>query len=96
MNVIHSDYVGASLEAREFLVSNEFQVYAEDEMIQDVKQDSGGKPSTVGNVGIDPWIPIALILLISLVVITSILVVRRLRKRKPERALPQPSTAPSL
>jgi hypothetical protein len=96
MNVIHTDYVGASLETREFLVSNGFQVYTEDEMLQDVKQDSGGKPSTAVNAGIAPWIPIAIILLTALVVVTSILIVKHLRKRKPERTLPQPSTAPSL
>ena len=47
-------------------------------MIQDVKQDSGGKPSTVG---IDPWVPIALVVMTAFVVVTSILIVRHLRKK---------------
>ena len=87
MNVMHTDYVAASLEDQAFLVNNGFHVYTEDKMIQDVKQDSGGKPSTVG---IDPWVPIALVVMTAFVVVTSILIVRHLRKRKPEQTLPPP------
>jgi hypothetical protein len=87
LNVMHTDYVAASLEDRAFLVNNGFQVYTEDEMIQDVEQDSDGLPLTIG---IDPWVPIALIVLTALVVVTSILIFRCLRKRKPQRTLPPP------
>jgi hypothetical protein len=87
MNVTHTDYVAESLEDRAFLVNNGFQVYAEDEMIEDFGQDSDGFPLTVG---INPWFSLALIALTALVVVTSILVVRRLRKRKPQRTLPPP------
>src|SRR3990170_8323676 len=75
MNVMHTDYVAASLEDQAFLVNNGFHVYTEDKMIQDVKQDSDGVPSPTG---IDPWVPIALILLTALVVVTSVVIIRRL------------------
>jgi hypothetical protein len=87
LNVMHTDCVAASLEDRAFLVNNGFQVYTEDEMIQDVEQDSDGLPLTIG---IDPWVPIALIVLTALVVVTSILIFRCLRKRKLQRTLPPP------
>jgi transglutaminase-like putative cysteine protease len=97
INVIHTDYVGASLEAREFLVSNDFQVYSEDEMMQEIKQDSNTSDPIPTAVGIDPWVPIALIVLTVFAVFSSVLVFRRLRKRKPERTLPPPPpTDPSL
>jgi hypothetical protein len=97
MNVIHTDYVGASLEAREFLVSNGFQVYMEDEMMQEIKQDSNPSNPIPTDVSMDPWVPIALIVVTVFAVFSSILVFKRLRKRKPERTLPPPPpTDPSL
>jgi hypothetical protein len=87
MNVMHTNYVASSLDDRAFLVNNAFQVHTEDEMIQDVEQDSDGVPSPTG---IDPWVPIALILLTALVVVTSVVIIRRLRKKKPEQTLPPP------
>jgi hypothetical protein len=97
MNVIHTDYVGASLEDREFLVSNGFQVYMEDEMMPEIKQDSNPSNPIPTDVSMDPWVPIALIVVTVFAVFSSILVFKRLRKRKTERTLPPPPpTDPSL
>jgi transglutaminase-like putative cysteine protease len=96
INVTHTDYVGASLETREFLVSNGFQVYTEDEMMQEVRQDSNTSNPIPTAISMDPLVPIALIVLTVFAVFSSILVFKRLRKRKPERTLPPPSPAPSL
>jgi hypothetical protein len=90
INVIHADYVGASLEDREFLVSNGFQVYSEDEMMQEVKQDSNPSNPIPTTVSMDPWVPIALIVVTAFAVFSSIFVFERLRKRKPERTPPPP------
>jgi hypothetical protein len=86
MNVMHMDYVASSLEDRTFLVNNGFQVYTEDEMTKDAMHDSDGVPSPIG---IDPWVPIALIVL-TLFVVTSVVIIRCLRKRAPEQTLPPP------
>jgi len=86
MNVTHTDYVAASLEAREFLANNGFRVYMEDEMIQEVKQGANGNPTTIS---VDPWVPFALTVLVAFAVVTSFLISRRWRKRMVEEPLTQ-------
>jgi len=70
MNVTHSDYVASSLETREFLLDNGFQIYAEDEMILDAGQ---GFPT----VAWEPFVPLVFMALMALLVTASFLVFRR-------------------
>jgi len=89
MNVTHTDYVASSLEDREFLIKNGFQVYAEDEMVQETEQDANPSPRTIS---IDPSIPLALLMLIVLAVVTSVLISRRWKKKKAETTLTSPDS----
>jgi len=69
MNVTHTDYVASSLEAREFLTENGFNVYMEDEMTLEYDQ----RLPTV----MEPWLPLVFMALIVFFVVMSFLIVRR-------------------
>jgi len=66
MNVTHTDYVASSLEARAFLTENGFNVYIEDEMIEEVS-----------TVTLEPWLPLVFFGVMVFLVATSFLIYRR-------------------
>jgi len=69
MDVTHTDYVASSLEARAFLTENGFNVYVEDEMIEEVP-----------TVTVEPWLPLVFLALMVFLVAMSFLIFRRWTK----------------
>jgi len=94
INVMHTDYVAASLEEQKFLLNNGFYVHTEYEMTLDVKNDSDGvehfSDETPSTLSIDSWVLIVLILLTIFAIFGSILISVRLRKRNQKLSLPPP------
>jgi len=87
MNVTKFDYVASSLQARDFLISNNFYVYMEDEMIEEAGQQSPfGEGS--GELLIVGFIAVVAILGLSSFFISKKL--KRLTEPEPREEVPEP------
>lgn len=83
MNISQTDYVASSREAREFLITNSFYVYMEDEMIEIIRQKN-----PFGE--IMEWLfPVVLVAAAALLFVSSFAIARRL---KIEEETPTPLT----
>ena len=84
MNITKSNYVASSRQARDFLVNNDFCVYLEDEMIEETG------PQSPFDEGFSEWLIVGLIVAAAILVTSSLLISRWLRKRWIEEEVPQP------
>jgi len=71
MNVTHTDYVASSLEYRKFLTENRFNIYEEDEMMEEAVNQK------LPTVTVEPWLPMVFLALMVFLVATSVLLYRR-------------------
>lgn len=76
MNISQTDYVGSSREAREFLITNSFHVYMEDEMIEIIHQ----KNPFVENV--EKLFPVFLVAAAALLLASSYIIARRWKREE--------------
>lgn len=75
MNITKKDYVASSREAREFLQTNDFYVYMEDEMILEAS------PKNSLTKGLYDWLPVMLVAAIVVIITSSFFVYRRVPRR---------------
>ncbi|UCC28363.1 MAG: transglutaminase domain-containing protein, partial [Candidatus Bathyarchaeota archaeon] len=76
MNISQTDYVASSRNEREFLTSNNFYVFIEDEMIEAIRRKNWFGEST------EWWFPAVLVLAAVLLVASSYAATRRLGRRE--------------
>lgn len=71
MNISQTDYVASSREAREFLITNSFSVYIEDEMIEVIRQEN-----SFGEI-MEWMFPVVLVVAAALLLVSSYVIARR-------------------
>ena len=71
MNISQTDYVASSQEARDFLITNSFYVYTEDEMIEVIRQEN-----SFGEI-MEWMFPVVLVVAAALLLVSSYVIARR-------------------
>lgn len=86
MNISQTDYVSSSVEARDFLITNRFYVYTEDEMIETIRQEN------LFGEGVEWLVPVVLIAAVALLLSSSFLIARRWKGREERPTEDKPAT----
>ena len=76
MNISQTDYVASSREAREFLITNSFSVYMEDEMIEVIRQEN-----SFGEI-MEWMFPVVLVVAAALLLVSSYVIARRWKREE--------------